>query len=106
MLVIIYINKNMKKEEKKNKVKVFDFTKVMVEVEFDKFEERDVSKPLANNIHKNTGDIGLDEIAREIYKKGKASIPEVYYPVIKDIMTLPECTLVVCAKKAIIDLFT
>jgi hypothetical protein len=48
----------------------------------------------------------LDEIAREIYKKGKAAIPEMYYPVIKDIMTLPECTLVVCAKKAIIELFT
>lgn len=98
----------MKKEEKekKNKVKEIDFTKVLVEVEFDKFEEKDVSKALANNIHRNTGDIGLDEIAREIYKKGKAAVPEMYYPVIKGIMELPECTLVVYAKKAIIDLFT
>lgn len=97
-----------KRTEKKHEVKAksFDFTKVLIETEFDKFEERDVSKALANNIHRNTGDIGLDDIARKIYHTGKAEIPEIYIPIIRDIIYLKECTLVACAKTAIIDLLT
>lgn len=92
-----------KTNEENPEVKVYDFTQVLMEKKFDEFEEVNLSKPLANNIHQNTGDIGLDEIARKIYKTGKAEIPDIYIPVILDILDGPN-TLVVAAKKAIKDL--
>jgi hypothetical protein len=53
-----------------------DFTAVRVEVEIDKFEERDISQPLGNYIHQFTDDIGIDDIAHEIYRNGKAEMDE------------------------------
>jgi hypothetical protein len=60
------------KEEKT----IYDFTNLQVEFEIDKFETRDVSKTLGNIIHQNTSDIGIDEMARKIYKDGKVSLTE------------------------------
>lgn len=65
---------NKKVEAKVEAIK-FDFRKVVVETEFDKFEECDLRKVAGNNIHKGCGDIGIDEIARSIYKTGEAEIP-------------------------------
>lgn len=92
----------MEKEE----TTVYDFTKVMIEASFDEFREIDISKTLGNVIHQNTGDIGLDEIARTIYKEGRAAIPEMYIPVIVNIMKDPNTNMVVSAKIAIINLLT
>ena len=47
--------------------KFFDFTEVEMEVRFDEIEKVDISKTLGNVIHQNTGDLGLDELARTIY---------------------------------------
>ena len=55
--------------EQKEK-KFFDFTKVEMEVSFDNVMTLDISKTLGNVIHQNTGDLGLDEVARTIYKEG------------------------------------
>lgn len=93
-------------KNEKPEVMVYDFTKVTMETKFDEYEEIDLSKPLANNIHQNTGDIGLDEIARTIYKEGKAEIPNEYVPAILNILSGNGTTLVVAAKKAIIELLT
>lgn len=90
---------------KKDEVTVYDFTKVMIEVAFDEFRETDVSKTLGNVIHQNTGDIGLDEIARCIYREGKAAIPEMYIPVIVNILKDPGTNMVVSAKQAVIGMF-
>lgn len=60
---------------KKEKVKIYDFTRLNIEVEFDVFKEMDFSKQIANEIHMGTADIGLDDIARKIYYEGKAEIP-------------------------------
>ncbi len=55
---------------------VYDFTNLPVEVEIDKFEPRNVSKVLGNTIHQNTSDIGIDELARKIYKDGKIQLSQ------------------------------
>lgn len=63
-------------ENEKNEKKVFDFTKVSIEVEFEKFEEVNVSKLVGNTIHINTADIGVDDLARKIYHEGKVEISD------------------------------
>lgn len=55
---------------------MYDFTALEIEVEFGKFEKVDVSKPIANEIHMGTADIGVDDIARKIYYEGKVEIPD------------------------------
>lgn len=56
--------------------KVYDFTALEIEVEFGRFEKMDFAKPIANEIHMGTADIGVDDIARKIYYDGKAEIPD------------------------------
>lgn len=58
------------------KTKVYDFTRLDVEVEFGRHEAMDFSKEVANEIHVGTADIGVDDIARKIYYEGKAEIPD------------------------------
>ena len=53
---------------------MYDFTSVSVEVEFEKVVQLDISKIVANAVHQNTSDIGIDEIAREVYRNGKAEM--------------------------------
>lgn len=62
-----------KNEEKKRLV---DFTKLNVEVTIDKFVLRDVSKPLANYIHQQAEDIAMDDLAHDIYHKGKCMLDD------------------------------
>lgn len=56
------------------KKKVYDFTKVTVEVEIEVFQDIDISKAVGNTVHQNTSDIGLDDLARTIYHKGKVEL--------------------------------
>ena len=92
--------------EQKEETKFFDFTEVEMEVSFDEKMKIDISKVLGNVIHQNTGDIGLDEIARSIYKEGRAAIPEMYIPVILNILKDPGTNMVVSAKLAVIEILT
>ena len=92
-------------EQKKEETKFFDFTKVMMEVRFDEMMEVDISQTLGNVIHMNTGDIGLDEIARTIYKEGKADIPVEYIPVIVSILKMPTSLMAAGGKRALIEMF-
>lgn len=91
--------------EQKQETKFFDFTKVMMEVRFDEMMEVDISQTLGNVIHMNTGDIGLDEIARTIYKEGKADIPVEYIPVIVSILKMPTSLMAAGGKRALIEMF-
>ena len=91
-------------EEKK--ATVYDFTKVKIEELFDVFKDVNVSKAIGNAIHQGTGDLGLDEIARTIYKEGKAAIPDVYIPVIVSILQDPGSYVVMAAKVAVIEMLT
>jgi hypothetical protein len=91
--------------EQKRETKFFDFTKVMMEVRFDEMMEVDISQTLGNVIHMNTGDIGLDEIARTIYKEGKADIPVEYIPVIVSILKMPHSLMAAGGKRALIEMF-
>ena len=91
--------------EQKQETKFFDFTKVEMEVRFDEMMEVDISQTLGNVIHMNTGDIGLDEIARTIYKEGKADIPIEYIPVIVSILKMPTSLMAAGGKRALIEMF-
>ena len=85
--------------------KFFDFTQVEMEVSFDEKMQVDISKTLGNVIHQNTGDLGLDEIARTIYKEGKADIPACYIPAIVEILKMPQSLMAAGGKRALIEMF-
>jgi len=84
--------------------KFFDFTEVEMEVSFDEKMKVDISKTLGNVIHQNTGDLGLDEVARTIYKEGKADIPVMYIPAIVEILKMPHSLMAAGGKVAIINM--
>ena len=92
-------------EQKKQETKFFDFTEVEMEVRFDEIEKVDISKTLGNVIHQNTGDLGLDELARTIYKEGKADIPVEYIQVIVSILKMPQSLMAAGGKRALIEMF-
>ena len=91
--------------EQKEETKFFDFTKVEMEVSFDEMTEVDISQTLGNVIHQNTGDLGLDELARTIYKEGKADIPVMYIPAIVEILKMPTSLMAAGGKRALIEMF-
>lgn len=92
-------------QKQKQETKFFDFTEVEMEVRFDEIEKVDISKTLGNVIHQNTGDLGLDELARTIYKEGKADIPVEYIPVIVSILKMPTSLMAAGGKRALIEMF-
>ncbi len=92
-------------EQKKEETKFFDFTEVEMEVSFDEVMKVDISKTLGNVIHQNTGDLGLDELARTIYKEGKADIPVMYIPAIVEILKMPTSLMAAGGKRALIEMF-
>lgn len=92
----------MKKEQETKKV--YDFSAITVEVEFDKFQEVDTSKNVGNIIHKNTDDLGIDEIARQIYKEGKAEMTDFQAKIVLAI--LMNSNLLAFVKEGIKKLFT
>ena len=81
--------------------KFFDFTQVEMEVSFDEKMKVDISQTLGNVIR----DLGLDEIARTIYKEGKADIPVVYIPAIVSILKMPQSLMAAGGKRALIEMF-
>lgn len=87
-----------------NETKFFDFTQVEMEVSFDNVMTLDISKTLGNVIHQNTGDLGLDEIARTIYREGKADIPVMYIPAIVEILKMPQSLMAAGGKRAVINM--
>ena len=91
-------------EQKKEETKFFDFTQVEMEVSFDEKMKVDISQTLGNVIHQNTGDLGLDELARTIYKEGKADIPVMYIPAIVEILKMPTSLMAAGGKVAVIDM--
>ena len=92
--------------EQKQETKFFDFTEVEMEVKFDEMKKVDISQTLGNVIHQNTGDLGLDEIARTIYKEGKADIPVEYISVIVSILKMPTSLMAAGGKRALIEMFS
>lgn len=91
-------------EQKKEETKFFDFTEVEMEVSFDEKMKVDISQTLGNVIHQNTGDLGLDELARTIYKEGKADIPVMYIPAIVEILKMPTSLMAAGGKVALINM--
>ena len=91
-------------EQKKEETKFFDFTEVEMEVSFENMMKVDISKTLGNVIHQNTGDLGLDELARTIYKEGKADIPVMYIPAIVEILKMPHSLMAAGGKVAVINM--
>lgn len=90
--------------EKEQNMKTYDFSALVAEVEFDKFQEMNVSKEVGNIIHRGTDDLGIDEIARKIYKEGKAEMNEQEAKIVWAI--LMNSNLLAFVKKEINKLFT
>jgi hypothetical protein len=84
-----------------------NFKNLQVEVSFDKFSEVDVTKALGNYIHTNTTDIGLDDVAREIYySEGEVEISSEHAEAIKQMVLRKDCSFFAAFKKAIISQLT
>lgn len=84
-----------------------NFRRLNVEVAFDKFKELDVAKQLGNYIHANTPDIGLDDVAREIYhSEGEIELEDSYAPAIIELVSMNSCMFIAAVKKAIIKELT
>lgn len=84
-----------------------NFKKIQAEVNFGEFKEVDLAKALANFIHNNTTDIGLDDVAREIYySEGEVEISIEHASAIKAMVGSKECPFFVAFKKAIIKQLT
>lgn len=81
-----------------------NFKKINVEVAFDEFQELDIAKQIGNFIHANTPDIGLDDVAREIYhSEGEIEISEQHAKDIVVMVSSDVCMFVAAVKKAIIN---
>ena len=76
----------MKKSETSKRT--VDFTQLRVEVTIDKFVAQDISKPLANYIHQRAEDIGIDELAHEIYHNGKCLLDDAQAAVIVEMVKI------------------
>nr|DAU37098.1 MAG TPA: hypothetical protein [Caudoviricetes sp.] len=82
-----------------------DFTKLSVETSYDKFENIDVTKNLANLIHRCTTDYGLDDWGRELYySDGEIEVPEKYIPAV--LQFVDGSTFLACVKVAIKKVLT
>jgi hypothetical protein len=88
--------------DQKEETKFFDFHEIEMEVSFDNVMKVDISKTLGNVIHQNTGDLWLDEIARTIYKEGKADIPVQYIHAIVEILKMPTSLMAAGGIRALI----
>lgn len=81
-----------------------NFKNIKVEVEFGVFKELDITKGLGNYLHANTSDIGLDEVARNIYHSdGEIDISDEYVADIVAMVSHKQCALLAAIKKAIIN---
>lgn len=93
--------------DKNNENMKANFKKLSVEVSFDEFKELDVAKLLGNYIHANTSDIGVDDVAREIYhSEGDVEISEQHAADIVTMVTSSQCMFVAAVKKAIVKQLT
>lgn len=86
------------------KTNEFDFTKANVEISFDEFKEMDISKSLANGVHRATNDLGVDEKARELFHNGRVTLDEDDYDMF--LMAVRMCDVIAPAKKAALDILS
>ena len=87
--------------EKNETGKVYDFRKCNEEVNIDVFVESDLSKTLGNYIHRHTNDIGVDEMARELYQKGYITLDEQARKSL--IENIEESELIISVKNAVLE---
>ncbi len=84
-----------------------NFKNISVEVAFDEFQELDIAKQLGNFIHANTPDIGLDDVAREIYhSEGEMEISGQHAADIVAMVSSNQCMFLAAVKKAIVKQLT
>ena len=84
-----------------------NFKNISVEVAFDEFQELDIAKQLGNFIHANTPDIGLDDVAREIYhSEGEMEISGQHAADIAAMVSSNQCMFLAAVKKAIVKQLT
>ena len=64
----------------------------------------DISKSFGNFLYQNTGDLGMLEVAQEMYKKGEVELDDKARGEILTILKHPQCSFLAIVKKALIDI--
>lgn len=64
----------------------------------------DISKNFANYIYQRTVDLGMLDVAQEIYKKGEVEINEDQQKEIVTLINLPECPFIAMIKRQLLNL--
>ena len=64
----------------------------------------DLSKSFGNFLYQNTGDLGMLEVAQNIYKKGEIEIDDKARGEMLVILKHPRCSFLAVVKKSLIDL--
>lgn len=95
-----------KNDSQKADKKTYDFTRLEIEENIGEFVERDLRKLVGNNIHRQTGDIGMDEISRQIYRDGKAELTVDEVKIIVLYVNSDACTMNIAARQAVTKLLT
>ena len=64
----------------------------------------DISKSFGNFLYQNTGDLGMLEVAQNMYKKGDIEVDDKAREEMLVILRHPSCSFLAVVKKALIDL--
>ena len=64
----------------------------------------DISKSFGNFLYQSTGDLGMLEVAQNMYKKGEIEIDDKARGEMLVILKHPNCSFLAVVKKALIDL--
>lgn len=92
----------MKKTEKKTKV--VSFSNLIITDLDGKELKFDVSKTLGNHIYQTTGDLGMLEVAQDIYKNGEIEITEQVKAGLNEVVNNPQFPFLAVVKKKILEM--
>ena len=98
------------REEKNNETpkekRVYDFRKVLMETKIEEFEEMDLSKVVANNVHRQVRDIGLDELSRELWRNGRVELSQSEAHIFLQLINSDACDMNIAAVQAAAKVLT
>lgn len=90
----------MKKAEKPM---LIDFRKITVTDLEGKELVFDLSKSLANHVYQTTGDLGMLEVAQQIYKAGEIELTEQVKTGLKEVVSSPQFPFLAIVKKRLLE---
>lgn len=86
--------------------RVYDLRKVLMETRIEEFEEVDLSKVVANNVHRQVRDIGLDELSRELWREGRVALSQSEAHIFLQLINSENCDMNIAAVQAVAKVLT